>query len=152
MDPEQFHHAIGAFRSPQLRNVYSRLGILSIYHPRNSSGGYDLVLSQQAHYMVACRLLEFFRQQYDDGLCSLPHESCFTHFKLNGKEIHVINPYKIILPWEGVVEVNICSARTGLLLCGQCSVSKETKELGGDKMCGSNYISGLREVNEKDDN
>lgn len=88
-----------------MKNVYSRLGILSIYHPGNISGSYDLVLSQQAHYMIAHRLLESFRQQYDDGHCSLPVLSCFPYFKINGKEDFVANPHDINLPLKGEAEV-----------------------------------------------
>lgn len=59
--------------------------MLSVFHPRNPTGRYSLVLSQLAHFTIASRLLDDFVEQYLEGMCSFPRVTCWRNVTLNGK-------------------------------------------------------------------
>lgn len=106
VDPESFHVALSTLSAAHREATYEKLGVLSLFHPDNPTGKYDLILGQQAHYMIASRLLKMFREQYDDGLCSLPTLTCAPHFRINEELKFITDPHTVELPREGRLEVS----------------------------------------------
>ncbi|GMH42894.1 hypothetical protein BSKO_10813 [Bryopsis sp. KO-2023] len=111
VDPEMFHVVIEDLHLACRDEIYSGLGILSLFHPENPTGRYKLILGHQAHYMIASRLLTFFRSQFDSRLCDLPNITCVPHFNLNGKQAFIEDPHSVSLPRYGELEVDFCDLR-----------------------------------------
>ncbi len=62
MDPQNAHKLLKqVLDKSQMKELYTRLGSLAIFNPRNPTGYYRLQLSQQAQFTVARRLLEMFQ-------------------------------------------------------------------------------------------
>ena len=62
MDPQNAHKLMKqVLDKVQLKDLYTRLGSLAIFNPRNPTGYYRLQLSQQTQFTVARRLLEMFQ-------------------------------------------------------------------------------------------
>ena len=62
MDPQNAHKLMKqVLDKSQMKELYTRLGSLAIFNPRNPTGYYRLQLSQQAQFTVARRLLEMFQ-------------------------------------------------------------------------------------------
>lgn len=105
MDPENFHEVTQAMPSGLETLTMHRLGILVDFHPRNPTGSYDLLLSQQSHSMIAQCLVESFRKQWHANLCKIPVVSCMPYFEIEKKEHMWGNPDDIVLPRIGHLKV-----------------------------------------------
>ena len=78
-------------------------------------GYYTLALAHPTERMVACRLLELYRQQAAAGLVQAPTALCFTSCMLDGQVVAERgNPFKVAVPREGVLQVR----RRGWLQAG----------------------------------
>ena len=70
VDPENFAAEVYPLLNTwQAELCDKRLGLLRLFSPVNPTGRYDLLLGHPAHYLVAIRLVELFRQQVK-GTCS----------------------------------------------------------------------------------
>lgn len=105
VDPENFYRVTQAMQSGLETLTMHRLGILVEFHPRNPTGSYDLLLSQQSHSMIAQCLVESFRKQWHAGLCNTPTTTCMPYFELEKKEFTWKNPDDIVLPRIGHLKV-----------------------------------------------
>jgi hypothetical protein len=75
------------------------------FSPANPSGLYTLALAVPTQHMVACRLLELYRQQHAAGLCQPPNAMCWVSCWLNGKEVPRADPFRMVVPREGLLQV-----------------------------------------------
>lgn len=98
LDPEEWREAEAALTRVQREDVQTLLGVASVLNPKNPTGRYVLQLSHHVHFFTALRLLELYREQWANGLCSWPLRCCFTEFSHNGAALDVREPHKMVLP------------------------------------------------------
>jgi hypothetical protein len=97
------------------------------------SGYYALALAHPTEHMVACRLLELYRQQAAGGLVQAPTALCFTSCVLDGREVERGNPFKMAVPREGVLQVGrrgwplLAAGRRSLLRLADCFLHAPAK-------------------------
>ena len=98
LDPEDWREAEAALTPAQRDEIQSLLGVASVFNSKNPTGRYVLQLSYHVHYFTALRLLELYREQWANGLCSWPLRCCFTEYSHNGVDLDVREPHRMAMP------------------------------------------------------